>query len=248
MLSAIIQARMTSSRLPGKIMKSVLGNPLLHYLVERLFHVPEIGQIIIATTKNHADDLVEDFCKTQGVLCHRGSEEDVLGRIFEAASRFGADPVMRLTADCPLLDTEVLSRQAKYFQEYRPDYCYLGLTFAEGICSDLFTIASLKYAHEHAIEQAEREHVTPYLHKNNHRFKIAGLENDTDDSRYRFVVDNPEDLDVVSAIIENLYEPGREPFDMHAVKDYLDQNPEIFRVNANVIRNESYDSFRIFYD
>ncbi len=234
---------MASSRLPGKIMQSINGKPLLYYLLERLHYVSEIKQIIVATSTNPADNLVEDFCKVQGVSCHRGSEEDVLGRIYEAAICFGADPVMRLTADCPLLDTDALSRQAQYFQEHRPDYCYLGLTFAEGICSDLFTFASLEYSHKFAVGQADREHVTPFFHKNKNRFQVVGLDNNTDDSKYRFVVDRPEDLEVVAQIIKKLHREGNKPFNVIQIKDFLDKHPAIFNLNSSITRNESYDVF-----
>lgn len=243
MLSAIIQARMNSSRLPGKIMKLINGKPLLYYLVDRLRYVIGIEQIIVATTVGPADNSVEDFCRNQGVHCHRGSEKDVLGRIYEASSCFMADPIMRLTADCPLIDTDALSYQIRFFREHQPDYCYLGLTFAEGICSDLFTFTSLEYAHRFATEKADREHVTPYLHRNDNQFQVIGLDNDTDDSKYRLVVDRPEDFEVVSEIIKKLYRGEGEPFNINKIKEFLDRHPEILSKNSSVRRNESYDVF-----
>ncbi len=108
MLTAIIQARMTSTRLPGKVLKEVLGKPLLWYQIERLRRVKEIEQIVLATTTNQDDDSIVEFCKKEGVSVYRGSEDDVLDRYYQAACMYHADPVMRITADCPLLDVEVV--------------------------------------------------------------------------------------------------------------------------------------------
>ena len=236
---------MNSSRLPGKVLKKVLGRPLLQYLIERLSHEPKVQQIVVATTDDRNDEPIEEFCRNHGILCYRGSEADVLGRIFDAATVFGADPVLRLTADCPLLDVDVLSNQIDVFLEKNLDYCYLGLTFAEGVCADLCSYQILSYTNQHATLDEDREHVTPFMHKNRNKFRVVGLENSVDDSRYRFVVDRREDFEVVSAIINDLYRSNEKPFGMRRVKQYLDQNPEIYAINCDLVRNESYNAFRL---
>jgi spore coat polysaccharide biosynthesis protein SpsF len=245
MLSAIIQARMGSSRLPGKVLSPVNGRPLLHYLIERLDYVPEIEQVIVATTTNCKDDTLEDFCEKRGLLCYRGSESDVLSRIYKAASLFKADPVIRLTGDCPLLDTDTLSQQIGFFLKYKPDYCYLGLSFAEGICSDIFTFTALKESYACATAPSDREHVTPYFHKNKDRYHTIELNNNTNDCRYRFVVDQPEDLEVVTQVIKTLYRENSPPFNAKQIKHFLDMNPEIRNVNSSIIRNKHYDVFKV---
>jgi len=234
---------MASSRLPGKVLKPASGRPLLYYMVERLKWIPEISQIVIATSTNPQDHPIEDFCRLEEVNCYRGSEDDVLQRIAGAANQFYANPIMRLTADCPLLDIDTLSYQAKFFEKCDLDYCYLGLSFPEGLCADIFTLEALNLANRNAIAQSEREHVTPYFHNNKGQFRLRGLENTTDDSKYRFVVDQPEDFSVVSQIIERLYQPKTKPFGVEEIKNFLDTHPEIFKLNCDVIRNESYDVF-----
>ena len=242
-VGAIIQARMTSTRLPGKVLLPVCGKPLLFYLVDRLQWSSEISQIIVATSSNATDDPVERFCEEEGVACFRGSENDVLRRVLEAAEKFQLQNVMRLTADCPLIDPEVLDAQVRFFYFHRVDYCYLGLSYPEGICADLMTFSALAQANKNAIEAHEREHVTPYLHSRRGVFKISGLENESDDSKYRFVVDESSDFAVVSQILEALFKPDAKPFTMEDIKNFLDSRPEIARLNENLVRNEKYDVF-----
>lgn len=245
MLTAIVQARMSSSRLPGKVMTEIMGQPLLKYLVDRLRHVPEVRQIVIATTMEKIDDEIDSFCLAEKVDCYRGSEIDVLGRIYEAALEYDADPIMRITADCPLIDVAVLSNQCKYFSQFAPDYCYLDLTFAEGVCSDLFTFSALELAYGAAVDAEMREHVTPFFHANQHLLNIESIANTVDDSEFRFVLDHPEDLEVVRELILNLYTPEGFPFDTNAIKRFLNEKPKIRGLNASITRNEKYDVFDI---
>ena len=245
MLSAIVQARMGSNRLPGKILMEVNGKSLLEYLIERLQSVKEIKQVIIATTEKPQDEEVGKLCKKLGVKCYRGEEDDVLGRIYHAALNSEANPILRITADCPLIDPKVLAEQIEFFYNNKVDYCFLGLTFAEGICADLFSFESLQKAFNSANQKDEREHVTPYFHKHKELFKIANYENETDDSRFRIVVDQEEDFEVVSMIIKNLYKKGNEFFDIHQIKEYLIRHPDIYKLNAAIKRNESYDAFKL---
>jgi len=186
-VSAIIQARMTSSRLPGKILLEVDGRPLLDYLIERLKNTKGVSQIIVATTSNQEDDPVENYCITNEIKFYRGDEQDVLGRIYEASISYHADPIMRITADCPLIDPYILDSQIKFFSENLIDYCYLGLTYPEGVCSDLFHFNALEKAYQNSVSTEDREHVTPYFHKNKNDFRIKSLENKEDLSRHRFV-------------------------------------------------------------
>ena len=245
MLSAIVQARMGSTRLPGKILMEVNGKSLLEYLIERLQSVKEIKQVIVATTEKPQDEEVGKLCKKLGVKCYRGEEDDVLGRIYQAALNSEANPILRITADCPLIDPKILSEQIEFFYKKKVDYCFLGLTFAEGICADLFSFESLQKAFNSAIQKDEREHVTPYFHKHKELFKIANYENETDDSRFRIVVDQEEDFEVVSMIIKNLYKKGNELFDIHQIKEYLIRHPDIYKLNAAIKRNDSYDAFKL---
>jgi len=229
---------MASSRLPGKVLMPVLGKPLLYYLTEQLRAVAAIKKIIIATTDRPADDAVAAFCNQESLACFRGSEDDVLERFYLAARQHGADPVLRFTADCPLLDHQVLEKLIEYFFETSCDYAHLASTFAEGICCDMFSFRALEAAHKNACLQSEREHVTPYFHSNPALFKKSILANTTDDSAYRFTVDEPEDFEVVKAIIETFYGRGMRLFSADSIKRFLDDNPAICSKNAHIVRDE----------
>ena len=244
MLAAIIQARMTSKRLPGKVLKKVLGKPLLLYQVEQLRGLGDIEQIIIATTTSEEDYPIVELCKKESIAYFRGSEDDVLERFYQTALHYKVDTILRLTADCPLIDPEAVKGAIECFRGHEYDYVYLGLTFAEGICCDIFSFQVLEVAHKNAKMKSEREHVTPYMHNHPELFQIRALENKTDDSKYRFVVDKPEDFEVVKAIIESLYKENAKPFSSKDIKQFLADNPAVFQKNAHVIRNEDYNIFK----
>lgn len=235
---------MSSSRLPGKVIREVMGRPLLFYQVERLKKVDKIDKIIIATTKNKEDDPIVQFCEKQSVEYFRGSENDVLERCYHAALQCQSDTVLRFTADCPLIDPKAIETELEFFLNNKCDYVYLGLTFAEGICCDILSFRALETAYKNAMTKEDREHVTPYIHHHPELFKIICMENKTDDSKYRFVVDNSEDLEVVKAIIEALYKEGSPPFNSEDIKKFLDGRPDIFQKNKHIIRNEGFDVFK----
>jgi len=238
MVSAIIQARMTSSRLPGKVLLEILGKPVLAYLIERVRAIPLIDQVIIATTVNSTDDRLEDFSRRAGVLCYRGSENDVLSRYFEAAKMFGVRHIARITSDCPLIDPQICGRAIELYSREKLDYLCLSPAFAEGLDFEIFSFDALTSAHEKATLKYEREHVTRYFHNHPESFRLGKLENDDDDSRYRITIDEPEDFEVIKTIIEALYEEGAKPFPFASVKTYLDEHPNVFQKNAHIIRNE----------
>jgi spore coat polysaccharide biosynthesis protein SpsF len=244
MLAAIIQARMTSSRLPGKVLKPIGGRPVLAYMIERLRSVSRIAAAIVATTTNREDDPIVSFCKSEGVACFRGSEEDVLERFYQTAQHYRVDDILRLTADCPLIDPAAIDLAIDAYTQGGHDFVYLGLSFAEGICLDLFSFRALERAYHNARTTPQREHVTPYFHDHLELFRILGLENTTDDSKYRFVLDEPEDFEVIEAIVTELYREGERPFDAQAIKAFLDAHPEIYAKNAHIVRNQSYDVFQ----
>ena len=222
-----------------------MGKPLLYFLIERIRKINEIQQIVVATTNRKNDDDIQNYCKDENIKCFRGSEEDVLERMYLAAKEFRADPIMRITADCPLIDPEVLYNQIKKFDKDKLDYSYLGLSFAEGICADLFTFSVLEEAHHLAKLKAQREHVTPYFHDNKTKFNILCLENIRDDSKYRIVVDTPDDFEVIKRIIEDLYKGDENIPSTYEIISYLDQNPDTYSLNSLVVRNESYDVFKV---
>ncbi len=237
MLTAIIQARVASTRLPGKVLKEVLGKPLLYYLLERLKRVKGIDQIVVATTTNVADDTIAAFCKDIDVPVYRGSENDVLARYAGAAKEFGADPVMRLTGDCPLLPVEVVERVIAEFKSGTFDYVVTGPSFVEGFDCEIFSSKMLELSNKNATKPSEREHITLYMSAHPEICKKHVIENTQNDGGYRVTVDEPVDFIVVKAILEELY-PKNPAFTGEDVKRFLDENPDIRAINKDVVRNE----------
>lgn len=236
-ITVIMQARMNSSRLPGKVLMEVMGRPLLSYQIERMRFSKKIDEIIIATTTNLEDDAVANLAVSEQVQCFRGDEHDVLDRYYQAATAFQAKHIMRLTGDCPLIDPEICDQLVVNYQSVDVDLVHTGPTFAEGTDSELFSFRGLESAWKNAKLLSEREHCTLYLHNHQDQYTIRTLINSTDDSRYRFTVDCYADFLVIKAIIEALYSPG-DLFRTSDIKQFLDTHKEIIMINAAIERNE----------
>jgi len=237
-VTAIIQARMTSTRLPGKVLMEVMRRPLLSYQLERLYFSKMIDKIIIATTVNKEDDPIVKLCQKEGLNFYRGSENDVLDRYYQAAKKYNTAHIMRLTADCPLITLDICDNIADAYFENDVDYIRTGESFAEGLDCEIISFEALTKAWFEAESKAEREHVTLYIRNHPELFKIMVKENETDDSRYRITVDEENDFLVVKTILENLYKGSDDYFTIREIKSYMDAHPEIYKLNSNIIRNE----------
>ncbi|MBN2382473.1 glycosyltransferase family protein [bacterium] len=237
-VTTIIQARMTSTRLPGKVLMEVMARPLLSYQIERLRFSRRIDEIVIATTTNIDDDPVAELATKEGLTVYRGSENDVLDRYYQAARKSGCENVMRITADCPLIDPSICDQIAEYFFHHTMDYVHTGQSFAEGVDCEIFTFAALEKAWKDSTLKSEREHVTLYFRNHPELFTLMTIENAIDDSKYRITVDRQEDYLVVKAIIENLYKGNNEFFKIEEIKTFLELNSEIFAMNKDIVRNE----------
>ncbi len=240
MIIAVIQARISSIRYPGKVMKNVLGKPLLWYLIERLKRSKRIDKIVIATTVNKADNKIVDFAKRNNIDYFRGSEDDVLGRIYNASVNYNPDYLFRITADCPLIDPRHCDTLVNRITKEKADYVCLGQSFAEGADIAVFTFKALKESHKKASLTAEREHVTLYIHHNPDKYKRIMFENIRDDSSYRFTVDEEVDLKVVKHIINYFIKRGKIDFSYEDLVKYLKNNSNVSQLNQNIIRNEGY--------
>ncbi len=229
---------MTSTRLPGKVLMEVMGRPLLSYQIERLRFSKRIDNIIIATTTNKEDDPIVELAQKEDLNFYRGSEDDVLDRYYQAAKKYNASHIMRLTADCPLSDPEICDSIANAYFENGVDYIRTGESFAEGLDCEIIGFRALTRAWLEAKLKAEREHVTLYVRNYPELFKAMVKENETDDSRYRITVDEEEDFLVVKTILENLYKENDSYFTVREIKSYLDDHPEVYRLNSHAIRNE----------
>jgi spore coat polysaccharide biosynthesis protein SpsF len=237
---AVVQARMTSSRLPGKILMNIAGRPMLRYELERLRKIRLIDEIVVATTKNEADDPVADFCAGCGARVFRGSERDVLSRYYEAARAFEAGAVVRFTADCPLVDPILSERVIRHYLDHSSevDYCSVDVKdtprpYPRGTDTEIFSMSALTDAHGEAASAPEREHVTLFIYSRPSRYRVWRASAERDLSRYRLTVDTPEDFALVERIIEELY-PVNPDFTLSDIINLLDENPALARINDSV--------------
>lgn len=231
----IIQARMTSTRLPGKVLMPVAGKPLLQWQVERLRHSKAITSLCLATSVNKEDDPICDLADCIGLSVYRGSELDVLDRMYNAACHFGARHIVRLTGDCPLVDVAVCDRLVDLYLRSGCAYANTSAQFAEGLDCEVMSFAALEDAWQNARMASEREHVTMYI-RNSGVYECLQLENTQDDSKYRITVDEEADFEVVRYLFENLKQPVSDGF--AAMRLLLDSAPDIFALNSSIIRNE----------
>jgi len=242
-VTAIIQARMGSTRLPGKILKDLSGKPVLWHIHNRLSHSKKIDKIIIATTTLDEDNTVDKFCKENNFNYYRGSSEDVLSRYYEAAQNYKAETIIRITADCPLLDPELIDNMIETYNILRKKnkavYLSNGLkrTFPRGLDAEIFDIYSLQVAYQNAKENFEREHVTPYIYRHPEIFSLHDFLNDEDFSFHRWTLDTEEDYLLIKKIYNHLYKPDH-IFGWKEVLELFDQKPELFDINKNVKQKE----------
>ncbi|PJE81449.1 acylneuraminate cytidylyltransferase [Candidatus Pacearchaeota archaeon CG10_big_fil_rev_8_21_14_0_10_32_42] len=228
----IIQARMGSTRLPGKILKQIEGKSILEHVVERC-KVSNANKIIIATSKNKENDIIEKLCKEKNYSYFRGSEEDVLGRYYECSKQFELESIVRITSDCPLVDPETINKGLIKFELDKLDY--LGnaheRSFPRGLDVEIFNFGSLKKAYEMAKEKSSREHVTLFIYSNPSIFKIGSLlaEGKLKRPDIRLTVDTPEDLNLIKIIYKELYH-GK-PIPIKKVMNFLEKNPKISEIN-----------------
>jgi spore coat polysaccharide biosynthesis protein SpsF len=236
----IIQARMASTRLPGKIMKKVLDKTLLEYQIERLRRVKQANRIVIATTDHGDEQPIVDLCKRLSVDYFRGSENDVLARYYEAATDYGADIVVRVTSDCPLIDPEVVDRVIGHFQQHQSEVDYVSNTFPEltyprGMDTEVFSYQALKEAYQEAVDQPEREHVTIFIKRRPERYRIVNLPYHRDVSRHRWTVDTPEDFELVRRMLTELY-PVNPEFTLEDCLQLIKKHPEWQRINDQILQ------------
>jgi len=233
----INQARMTSTRLPGKVLKEVMGKPLLEYQIERLKKVKLADELVIATTVNPADQPIIDLCRKLNIAYYRGSEEDVLSRYYEAAKKYRADAVVRVTSDCPLIDPAVVDLIIDTYIKNCGKYDYISntieRTYPRGIDTEIFSFAALEEAHSKAVLKPEREHVTLYIYSHPEKFKTFSVKYKKDESRHRWTVDTKEDFELVKTILERLY-PYKKDFTMEDCLELIEKNPEIFNINQHI--------------
>lgn len=235
---AIIQARMSSSRLPGKVLQEIAGQPMLARVAERARRARTVDDVMIATTTDPSDDPIEALCHERGYLVYRGSMFDVLDRFYGAASSAHADRIVRITADCPVIDPAVIDQVVEAFETTGADFACNRLpppwhrTFPIGLDTEVCSFAGLERAWKEAALPYEREHVMPYFYDEEGRFKVHVVEHDPDYGEQRWTVDTAEDLRLLREIFARFN--GDDTFTWMDVLHLVEREPQLALINANV--------------
>lgn len=241
--NAIVATRMTSSRLPGKVLMDLAGQPALVRLIERLRGSKYLADIVIATTTNPTDDVVVETAKGQGIKYYRGSEEDVLLRTVEAAEATDTDYIVQITSDCPLVDPETIDRVIERLLEHPYlDYAATQLvrTFPLGFSVEVFRTAALRHVERTISDAAVREHVSLYFYEHPELYHLSNVEAPRflRHSEYRLTLDTEEDYRLIQNIYEALY-PVKPKFDLYDITRYLEQNSQIVSKNSHIVQKKA---------
>ncbi len=234
----IIQARTGSTRLPGKVLADIGGRTMLARVVRRTRRARRLDELVVATTERSADQAIVAECRALEVTVFRGSEADVLDRYFQAARQLGAEVVVRITSDCPLIDPGVVDRVLREFSAAAPDYASntLKRTFPRGLDTEVMTFEALERAWCEAGEPYQRAHVTPYIYEHPTRFRVLSVTTDFDAGGHRWTVDTTEDLELVRAIYARF--GNSDAFAWRDALMVLDAEPELMELNRQVYQKD----------
>ncbi len=237
---AIIQARMGSSRLPNKVLRPLCGKPMLQHIVARMQKSECIDHIMVATTVREDDKAIEGLCRQMQIDCYRGSENDVLDRYYQAASRYNPQNVVRVTADCPFIDPIIIDQIIQIHEKGGYDYTsnVLVETYPDGLDVEVFKTSALEKAWREADLASEREHVTPYI-KCKGKFKRYSVEHSPSLAEKRWTVDTEADFAVAEQIYNALYDQDS-IFLMDDILKFLENHQQVEQLNENIVRNEGY--------
>lgn len=236
---------MGSSRLPGKVLLDIAGQPMLARVVERTRRAKTIDTVVVATTTDLADDPVAEFCETQGYASSRGSLHDVLDRYYQTARQFKAAVVVRITADCPMIDPDVIDHTVNEFFRTGVDFAAnrlpppWGRSYPIGLDTEVCTFAALEQAWKKASEPHQREHVMPYLYEQEGRFKVLLVNHDPDYSMFRWTVDTAEDLEFIRQVYARF--EGKDDFSWLEVLAVIEREPGLVTINAGVKHKGLHD-------
>jgi spore coat polysaccharide biosynthesis protein SpsF len=236
----IVQARMGSSRLPGKVLKKISGKEMLLFQYERLIKSNKSSLTVIATTTNSIDDSIESICIKNNIPYFRGSESDVLLRYFDTASFFKADAVVRINSDCPFIDPVVVDRVIQSWLDGQPNLDYasniLEETFPLGMHVEVFSCKALERTNKNALKPDEREHVTPYIYRNPAIYKILNVPSSLNLSNYRLTVDYEDDLIFANEVVNGI---GSSEMGMMEIIEFLENNKDMMKINCKYKKNQN---------
>ena len=238
----IIQARVNSTRLPNKVLLDLKGKTVMERVIERVQRSRLVEDVIVATTMEEQDLELALLCEKRGVKVYRGSEEDVLDRYYQAARVFLIKDIVRITADCPLIDPMIIDEAIGLYTSMKADYVSNALreTFPDGEDVEVFSFETLENAWKNAKLYSEREHVTSYIRKHPEFFKIENLICKQNLSQKRWTLDEKKDYEFIKLIYENLYNEGDGNFGMREILEFLKRYPECEKINSGIKRNEGY--------
>lgn len=242
----ILQARIGSKRLPGKVLKKVLEKPLLWHTIERLKSCKNSDKLIIATSNKEQDNPINDIANDCNISCFRGSENNVLDRFYQAAKSVDADIIVRITADCPLIDPELIDKMIAYFKANEFDFVGTGVppSYPDGLDTDVFSFSALEKAWKEAILSLEREHVGPYILNNPDKFKICFFKNTENLSFMRWTLDEEADFKFIDEVYKRLYNKSNKIFKTQEIIDLLKKHPDLAKINNSVKNVVVYPDFK----
>ena len=237
---ACVQARMGSTRLPRKVLKTIVGMPMLWHIIQRLKRSKLIDKIVIVTSIKKRDIPILKFAKNNGVDSYAGSEEDLVDRHFQAAKKFKADILVRITADCPLVDPEIVDKVIQFFLDGNFDYVsnIIERTYPDGLDVEVFSYSSLEKIWKEAKTPREREFFTVYMRDHPEIFQIGGIKQGEDISYMQWTVDTEKDLKFAREIYKRLYKKNK-IFYMKDILSLLKKHPELTEINKGIAREES---------
>lgn len=246
MIIAILQARMGSSRLPGKVLKTIKGKTLLELYLNRVKPSQLIDQIVVATTDQEADDAIAELTIRLGFEVFRGSEQDLLDRYYQCARKYHADVVVRITPDDPFVDYQVVDRAISIFQENNVDFVtnHLTPTFPEGLDVEIYSFSTLEKLWDQAELLSEREHVFPYIQNYPEEFRIINFTQEQDNSHLRWTIDYDCDYEMTKVIYDHLYEQ-KQIFLQEDILQLLQRHPEIAEMNCHIQRKEGVNLTKV---
>ena len=239
MVDCIIQARLGSTRLPGKVMMKIDSKKtVLESMLNQLRYSKLVDRIIVATTNKLEDDSIENFCKEKRIECFRGNEKDVLDRYYQCAKKYSSSTIIRMPADKPLLDPNVVDKVIEEFMNKNYDYIttFLPSTFPSGTEVEIFSFLTLEKTWKESVLPSEREHVTPYIYNNPSQFKISNVPSKGMNS-LRYTIDRENDLELVRKIVSLI---KNRPILTGNIETLFKTNPSLFQINSEYERNEGY--------
>ncbi|MCY6370412.1 glycosyltransferase family protein [Clostridium ganghwense] len=240
----IVQARVGSTRLPGKVLKKICGKTVLEHDIDRLKRISNIDKIVIATTELEKDKAIVYEAERLGVNYFTGSEDDVLSRYYYAAKQNNAEVVIRVTSDCPLIDSEISEGVIQFYLDNMDKYDYVSntieRTYPRGLDTEVFSFKGLEKAFIEAVSQSDREHVTPYIWDNADIFRVYQYKNDVDYSNLRWTLDTIEDFKLIDSIYNHLYYENGNNFGIREILKVLEKYPEIKDINKEIEQKKIY--------